>query len=261
MAHQEQNSPAGYVVRLAETADALMAILKVRYEVMRVEFPMYVAENPIGIDIDQWDAQAHHLGLWKIEDGREEPVGYMRVIQTSPTIAGEEVFKIVKMFPTLEDRIKKTSNNPIKFLDKYQDFKEAKIKYDGFPNEKIMEGSRLAVKKECRELNPGRFLVETSFALFYNKDVFHHGFIEVRENHFPAYYRYGFRQVASIYVPQDGGCHILCYAHYTDLPGYLNEKMSTMREEFKRRREIVFRTQIQEARAYRTQAANKAPIE
>ncbi len=173
MAHQEQNSSAGYVVRLAETADALMAILKVRYEVMRVEFPMYVAENPIGIDIDQWDTQAHHLGLWKIADGREEPVGYMRIIQTSPTTAGEEVFKIVKMFPTLEDRIKRTSNNPIKFLDKYHDFKEARIKYDGFSN----------------------------------------------------------------------------------------EKMSTMREEFKRRREIVFKTQIQEACAYRTQVANKAPIE
>ncbi len=241
MAHQEQNSPAGYVVRLAETADALMAILKVRYEVMRVEFPMYVAENPIGIDIDQWDTQAHHLGLWKIADGREEPVGYMRVIQTSPTTAGEEVFKIVKMFPILEDRIKRTSKNPIRFLEIFQNCKEARIKYDEFPSQKVVEGSRLAVIKKYRDLNPGRFLVETSFALFYTENLFHHCFIAVREKHFPVYRRYGFQKVTSLYIPQDSGCHILCYAHYTDLPGHLTEKLSAMREEFNRSGEIVFK--------------------
>lgn len=246
MTHQQMSAQPNFVVRLAKTAAELEAILKVRYEVLRVDFSMYTPENSIGIDIDQWDTQAYHLGLWKIADGREEPVGYMRVIQTSPTAAQEEVFKIVKIFPSLENQSKRTSKNPIRFLEIFQNYKEARIKYDGFPNEKIMEGSRLAVKKEYRKLNPGRFLVEASFALFYGNDVFHHGFIEVRENHFPAYYRYGFRQVASIYVPQDGGSHILCYAHYTDLPGHLNEKLSAMREEFNRCGEIVYRLLVRE---------------
>lgn len=246
MTHQEQISSAAYVVRLAKTADELLAILKVRYEVMRVEFPMYVAENAAGIDIDQWDSQAHHIGLWKIAGGREEPVGYMRAIQTSPTATGEEILKIVKTFPTLEKQIERVSKYPIRFLDKYQAFEAARAIYNGFQNEKIIEGSRLAVKKEYRELHPGRFLVECSFALFYACNLFHHAFMEVRKKHFPIYWRYGFREVASINIPHDSSCYVLCYAHYTDLPGHLNEKLLGMRQEFDRCGEITFKPLVQE---------------
>ena len=241
MTHQQKSDQTRYVVRLAETAAELHAILKVRYEVLRVDFSMYTPENSAGTDIDQWDTQACHLGLWKLTHGQETPIGYMRIIQTNPVPVGKEVLKIVKAFPSLENQSRRTSKNPIRFLEIFQGCEEARIKYDGLVSEKIMEGSRLAVKREYRDLYLGRFLVECSFALFYGDDRFHHGFIEVRENHFPAYYRYGFRQVVSKYVPEDGGSHILCYAHYSDLPGPVNGKLSAMREEFDRYGEIVFR--------------------
>jgi len=245
MTHINHSTQTQFRVRLAKTTSELKTLLQLRYEVMRTEFPMYVPENSSKIDIDQWDAQSHHLGLWQSYRGHELPVGYMRIIQTNPSPLQEQLCKIVKANLSLEAQTRKTSTRPIKFLDKYQNCTGVGIKYNGFPSDKIMEGSRLSVKKEYRNMNPGRLLVEASFALFFNEDQFPHGFIEVRENHLAAYARYGFSEVASKYVPQDHCSHYLCYAHCTDLPNHLTEKLGSMRQEYNRKGEITFNPPVQ----------------
>lgn len=231
-------------IRLATSFSELRTLLKLRYEVMRTEFPMYVPENLPQLDIDQWDEQSQHLGLWWSYLGRELPIGYMRIIQSTPSPVKEVVGSILRLNPDLQSQCQKTTTSPIKFFDKYQSCSGANMKYHELPSAKIMEGSRLAVKKEYRSMNPGRLLVEASFAMFFNEEHFPHGFMEVRENHLKAYSRFGFRDIASTYVPEDQCSHYLCYAHYSDMPGWLAERIGAMRQEFSCKGEITLKTKV-----------------
>jgi predicted GNAT family N-acyltransferase len=244
MSTMHNSDETRFVIRLAETVSELKEVLKVRYELMRHEFPIYVPENACKIDLDQWDMQAYHMGLWKLANGTKEAIGYMRAIQAKPLPVGNKIFELKQEFPILELQSHKTSTSPVKCMDKYLNCSDTEPLYKNLPKKKIVEGSRLGIFNEYRTTNPGRFLVETSFALFLNPNMYPHCLIDIREHHFPAYYRYGFRKVASVHVPEDGCNHILCYAHYTDLPRHMTEKLAAIREEFNQTGQVWYKPRV-----------------
>lgn len=91
------------IFREIATADALIPFLQLRYRLFRGSDDPYlnlvVPENPEALDLDRYDRQAWHLGLFRRDGHGEEAVGYSRFILETDTPMGAQLAGLAGRYP------------------------------------------------------------------------------------------------------------------------------------------------------------------
>lgn len=232
-----------FVVREPRNVEELEALLRLRYSVFRGhELRFLVRENEYGLDVDAWDKQAWHIGLYKQTKAECQPVGCMRFIHNGPE-RSDLVYELGKEYPALERIIAQKPPTTHPFLERYSRLlsPEMLIAFQTVAPGNLAEVSRFALLESDKDHITSRFMVESVTAIFhlYKKvdTVF-----EVAVHHAPFYQRYGYRPVAKRDYEELPWEAVLIHAH----PSYMERKhqprVRHMAEAFEEMQEIWLHT-------------------
>lgn len=213
-------SPPRYVVREPRDMGELEALLRVRYSVFRAhEMRFLVQENEHGLDVDAWDKQAWHIGLYKQTATECLPIGYMRFIHNGP-----ECFPLVcelgEKYPGLGEVIAQQPPAAHPFLVRYgpllsPELLGASHKAPG----KLAEVSRFALLDSEKSPVVSRFMVESVTAICHLCKRVDTVF-QVGAHHAPFYQRYGYRPIAKCAYEELPWETVLIHAH----PSYMGRE-------------------------------------
>lgn len=83
------------IFREAKGKEELTALLKLRYQVYRSS-PLkgFCPKNEHGIDMDSYDLYSRHFGLFLRESGKDNPIGYLRLIEKNLTSFAPTILSI-----------------------------------------------------------------------------------------------------------------------------------------------------------------------
>lgn len=225
-----------HVVREPRTLTELEALLKLRYQVFRQsDLAKYVPENELGIDVDHWDGQAHHLGLWEEGVSGAKPLGYLRVIGQTQHQKTYMIQMLGEKYPSLRSKLAAPIPFPIRFMEVFQESKAVKTWFDEFilaGGNTVVEASRLSVSANLQHKTGARSLIETALAVFLAPKMLTYGVMEVMEHHVSYYQRYGFMPVASRFQPDIQRTSYLIAGHYASTPDRLKDRFASLSEEW-----------------------------
>lgn len=180
----------GIIFKEVFDKNELEEILHLRYEeYLHSRMQYWVRNNKNGVlDIDDWDPYSRHFGLYNMSSGGV-PVGYMRVTQNEKTAQTNYIHHLCKKSNT-------TIRNPKEILPVFTYFPGAKEWYTennkiAFMN--ICEPGRFTIKKEYRNGQLARFLIESAISTF--AVDYSHAIHSCAVSHYAYYLRLGFKRV------------------------------------------------------------------
>jgi len=224
-----------YVVRKPHNVDELEALLKLRYQVFRQsDLAKYVPENALGIDVDKWDDQAHHLGLWSEDIYGVKAVGYLRVIGKAKTEEAHLLNLLVEKHPILKPKLIDPNKCSIRFLEVFKEVEAVKTWFQELVSkgESVVEASRLSISPDLQHKLSARGLIETALAVFFNHQQATFSAMEVMDRHVSYYQHYGFKSIASRFQADLQRTSYLIASHYSALPDRLQERFKAIRTEW-----------------------------
>ena len=113
MFNTDSFSPNGAVFRPARTRDELEALLRLRYEVYsQSALKAFLNHNQRGIDVDEYDVGAIHMGLFASDATDALPLGYIRIVTGDRGAQAGLVEQIAVEYPDLRDSITKPTDQP-----------------------------------------------------------------------------------------------------------------------------------------------------
>ena len=185
-----------FVFREAANLDELLELFRLRYRVYRnSKLAKFVPENEHGIDLDCYDVRARHFGLFSVDSGTEQLIGYLRVVEDRKVSGQADVFELVKQAPDLKGRLENKPSCPFPLMTYFPDadaFGELyrRIKDRG---ERLVEACRFALDKPFRSLRTAKHMVESAIAIYFFHYQFDHA-VWCCDSSNKAFYRlYGFR--------------------------------------------------------------------
>ena len=235
-------SNARYVVRGPRSLDELEALLKLRYQVFRQsDLAKYVPENAIGIDVDKWDEQAHHLGLWSEDIYGVKAIGYLRVIGEIKTETAPMIKLLGEKHPSLQSKLADPNKCAIRFLEVFNESEPVKTWFKSLVSngDSVVEASRLSVSPDLQHKSGARTLIETALAVFISPQQATFGAMEVMDHHVSYYRHYGFKAIASRFQPDIQRTSYLIAGHFSSLPERLQERFAAIKEEWKNNGSIL----------------------
>lgn len=189
--------------RPARNIDELQALFHLRHQVyLESRCAALVADNEHGFELDAYDAQAHHLGLF--QGGL--PVGVMRLVQESPTPTAAWVAELSARYglpvpvPEAEEAL------PLLAHCEEKPLISAHLSQLRSQGAGLVEASRFVLAPDSRAAGFARFFVEAAMARVFHYYGYGGVLIACHPRHAAMYLRYGFEQVI------DGRQH-----HYKDL--------------------------------------------
>ncbi|MEM1413482.1 MAG: hypothetical protein AAGH15_01210 [Myxococcota bacterium] len=154
-------SAVAMVARPPHDAEEFRALLEVRAASFRRSWmERYCAFYADGLELDPYDVQAHHLGLFAEggPGGKDEPVGYVRAVGTSPV---PETVALLEELDLL-DRVQ-LRPDPIDRLPAFSDFfAEGPSSYEAY--DPLFEVSRIAIRPELQGRRWTKFLIDAAAA-------------------------------------------------------------------------------------------------
>ncbi len=231
-----------YCYREPRTCEEIKELLQVRYHsYINSRVKMFIPENDFGIDIDEWDKNASHYGLYHCTPEKESPIGYMRVIVESAQRFKDNIFQIAEECSAEMLALAKTTPRvPFSVMDyfpKAVSLIAIEMKRMQNENEKLCEAGRFALIPQARSLRLSRFMIECSIAIFYFGRLPYNAVISCNELHQLIYYYYRFKSVAEAAVEKSGGYAsllLLLLRYKTDYPVALKSKLENMADEYNR---------------------------
>lgn len=154
-----------FVVREPRNVQELESLLRLRYR----EFQPHgmIAETPYALDLDYFDQNAYHVGLFREENGVSTAIGSMRMVISTPTRFQPMIQEIAAQASCFMQKLEKTPLKPLPLFN-YVPFPEA---MEDFWNEAqrkghcIFEGSRFCIQKEASTAGLANFLIEGANAI------------------------------------------------------------------------------------------------
>jgi hypothetical protein len=182
-----------YILKEILSEDELELFLRLRYSCFaNSASSLFMGKNDNAIDVNYYDRNSLHYGIYKKQQKFTEPVGYFRIVLERPTLANEWVknissraglsgvidYKPVSVFPCL-------GIYPDSSLE--QEFYAKKN-----AAEKAGEVSRFFIVEQERSLKLSLQIIKSAFAI--GLLYLQHGFIGCFNDHSKTYMKFGFRQ-------------------------------------------------------------------
>jgi hypothetical protein len=171
----------------------LELFLRLRYEgFCKSASGVFVNKNDNAIDINYYDRNSHHYGIFKNQDKKTEPVGYFRIVLEEPTVADQWVKNIsLRTGLTHLTAYKPRSVFPCLGIypraDLEQEFYTGKA-----ASERAGEVSRFVIIRSERSVKLSLQIIKIAFAIALLK--IEHAFVGCFSEHSKTYMKFGFRQ-------------------------------------------------------------------
>jgi hypothetical protein len=212
-----------YVYRQPESIEELKQLLLLRYTVCRQSrIEKFIVENDAGIDLDCYDVNAYHFGLFEHVEKVSRPVGYVRMITDHKGPLANHIRSIASEVTILEKRTSDVPTSPFPLLTCSPDatrifefYKEQQAK-----GAMVIEVSRLSLERSARGLRVASHMVGSTFAAGMVYGV-GHALMFCHVLHEKFYHQYGFerfRDTTDFYTTY----HSICL---TGSPERLSEAM------------------------------------
>ena len=182
-----------YILKEILSEPELELFLRFRYDgFCKSASSLFVTKNNNAIDVNYYDRNSQHYGIYRRHNKKTTPVGYFRIVLEEPTIADEWVKNIsLREGLTQLTEHKPTSMFPCLGIypnaDLEQEFYTKKIS-----SEKAGEVSRFLIIQSERSLRLSLQIIRSAFAIA----LLHiqHAFAGCFLAHSKAYMKFGFKQ-------------------------------------------------------------------
>ncbi len=194
--HQDQSY---YVFREAQNPDELLELFRLRYQVYRnSDLARLVPENEYRIDLDMYDFRARHFGLFYTNEGSEQPIGYMRVVEDREVCGKTDVFDLVKRSPDLFNKLENTCAYPFPLMAYFPDSSVVKEAYSSMQEkwQRLVEPGRFALYRTSRFRRLGQHMIESAIAVYFFTLKVDYAMMCVDSTHKAIYGLYGFKPFA-----------------------------------------------------------------
>lgn len=183
--------------RLAET-DEFEDTFRLRYCLYRRSgLGALVHETEPGLDFDSWDFRAHHFGLFRVHEGRELPVGYLRAVEDRDLAAENGVQGLVARFPSLGRLRTARPKHPFPLQSYHPQSPAIRRHYRSIQrrNERLLEACRLALDPCFRSLRLAQHVIESALAVYFFHQGFEHAMWCCDSSHARFHGLYGLRRL------------------------------------------------------------------
>ncbi|MEO5564856.1 MAG: hypothetical protein ABIR18_15520 [Chitinophagaceae bacterium] len=233
-----------YVLQEILSEQELERFLRLRYDCFcRSDAELFVSKNTSNIDLNYYDRNSRHYGLYLANDQSKEPAGYFRIVLEEPTKADKWVQNISQRLGlTNLTEHKPASRFPC--LGMYPDTKLEKHFFTKRQaTEKIGEASRLLIVNSERSVKLSLELIKIAFAIA--ALYIQHAFVGCFKGHSKAYTRIGFRQYpgSSAFFPDASALQkeaVLLYCRAEYLRSDLKTKLKIMQTQFVENKSLTF---------------------
>ncbi len=226
-----------YIVREPHDLGELETLLQLRYQMFLPTGA--IAENEYEIDLDYFDQNSIHIGLF-VESGTEsKAIGAMRLVVSQPTHHCHLIQKVALDKPFFTKKLAIMPKSPLPFFN-YVPFLEA---LNNFQKDKpqIFEASRNCIKDRAQAASLSGFLIEASTGISISYLPNYEWFAASWVEHECIYKRYGFRRIPgteSFEYPQ-GRVACILHSNIEMLSDTIRNRIVHMRDEFEKYGEIA----------------------
>jgi hypothetical protein len=229
-----------YIYREAESQEELEELLKLRYRAfLRGTWGLITKRNIYQIDIDVFDVNAMHFGLFIQKDEKEIPIGYVRFVTETTTKHGNWIENILKKCTDIE-LINTEFKFPVqvklesKHIPILQDF----IKEQNQNNFKVVEISRISLEEGVTTFKLSNLFIDFIFGSeLKNKSTY---IIHVIDSSEKIYIKNGFIRHNSISSFVIDDLYYLYYINENMLPDSEINKMLAMSKHYQQNKRITY---------------------
>lgn len=186
-----------YVFREVHDKEELNTLFKIRYDIFsKCHMALFLRKNKQELDVLPFDTCAVQYGLFL----REKLIGSIRVVKPAGQYINTNAQLIYgDVYGSTENlQLNLSSSAPLPFLDYGSDISEHWQFYDSCRDAKheIVEGGRLAILPEYRNIRVSKFLIESVFATYFVlENKYKHAVVSSTIDHAPFYRHYGFKAI------------------------------------------------------------------
>lgn len=182
-----------YLLREISSEQELEQFLRLRYKCFcKSDAEFFVPKNVHGIDLNYYDKNSNHYGLYLVQNKSKEPVGYFRIILEEPTKADRWIQNISKRFGLNH----LSEHRPIFKFPCLGVHPDTRLEQDFYEKkeatEKVGEASRLFIVEAERSLKLSLQLIKSAIAIA--ELHVQHAFVGCFYEHSKVYTRFGFKQ-------------------------------------------------------------------
>ncbi len=234
-----------YTYREAQNTTELEALLKLRYKVYRNSaLSNFCPENNAQLDLNPFDLNSRHFGLFENEEGVEKPVGYMRVVQQERSPSANQVLEIAKKACSkLADCLQQPITKPFPLMTYFRGSEKVdsvltQLNEHGL---KMCEASRFVFAEEVRSLQLAKFVTESSIAI-YRALGFYSSIITCSITHSRFYNQYGFSQLkgTGLHIGDSQPPLLLLLLLSHDVPALVENRIDQMSSVFNTHSAVCF---------------------
>lgn len=181
-----------YYFREIQGREEMINWLKLRYTIYNsTRCAGFLSDNALEMDVDSYDLQSKHYGLFVEEADQQKLIGGLRIIQNKPVLSS------IRMLREL-DLLKYCEDEPAEELPILSYFPEDKEDYFNpilAQTQIATEGSRLVLNKEYQSLRLAKFIISNAIILHLMMKEDWAAFVSCNPLHARLYKSFGFQNV------------------------------------------------------------------
>jgi hypothetical protein len=225
-----------YLIKEISSERELETFLRFRYqELSDSDISHVVTRNSAAIDLNYYDRNSLHYGVYLQQNDKNDPVGYFRIILEHPTKASEWAGNI-SLKSGLSDLIEPDSRSTFPCLGAYPyaDLHQQFYRYKT-PMDKVGEVSRFLISPGERSVKLSLQIIRSAFAIALSR--IQYAFLLCMPEHSKAYMKFGFRQcpLSSVFRLDTAAGkkeRVILYCKPKFVTPELKEYFRTMQEQF-----------------------------
>jgi len=188
-----------YVFREVRTANELLDVLKLRYKVYRnSRLSAFCPQNDEQIDVDIFDLQARHFGLYAVSEPCDRLIGCIRVVSENEQRHKPKFKLLASGSQVFVDKLNRDQSIPLPLCGYSASGEQIAQLYGEWiaSGEHVAEAGRLCLDHAYRSLQLALIMVETTLALgFFGNYEVDRALVTCSTSHERFYTRYGYRRV------------------------------------------------------------------
>lgn len=229
-----------YIFREPKSLKDLENLLRLRYRVFSdTNLRCFVEQNLDEIDLDPFDLNAKHFGLFKMDC---EPVGYCRVVETHSDFNNDLLITIAKKYNQTH-KIMEEPADPLPTMTYFEPNDATKVWLNNAlkNNTKLVEPGRLSVQKGERLIGHTRQMTAAACSIYYiiRKTQ---AILSCNVSYGEFYQKYGFIKICNYFTSDKFG-HldtVLLFGSATYLSDDLKRELKNLAEEYKQTGQLYF---------------------
>jgi len=186
-----------FVFREPDSPDELARLLRLRrraYEGSAVSALEPASSQ--GYNLDYYDLAGRHFGLYVDRGDRDEPIGYLRIVENAPRAFEQNAWALAEHHPCRQTIVRRP-DAPLPIFSYWPEGEALRRAYraNGGDDATIFEGSRLSLLPDWRCLRLAALIIELAIAYVFSIRGGSAAFLGCQVGHRGFYGRRGFRNV------------------------------------------------------------------